>query len=150
MLCPVCLFNCKAGPIYHKHVNSLMVVCPMSGQTAFVWDEPSTREAVAGRSNGMCEFCGQAMATEMHHRLARSLGGGWSPANIIHLCWKCHRRCTSPSGDQRVWAQRVGLLLQSTEDPSRVPVTRIAQLWLSDDVAPPIKVARIDHKRRKR
>jgi 5-methylcytosine-specific restriction endonuclease McrA len=122
----------------------------MSGKPAYEWDERGTREAVSNRSNGICEYCQSAMATEMHHRLARSLGGGWSPGNIIHLCWKCHRRCTSPSGDQRVWAQRVGLLLQSTEDPNRVPVTRVEQLWLSDNVAPPTRAPRTNHNKRRR
>jgi 5-methylcytosine-specific restriction endonuclease McrA len=138
MICPVCLIDCNTGPIYPRHVNSAHADCPMSGQPAFEWDERSTREAVTGRSNGICEFCSQMMATEMHHRLARSLGGGWSPANIIHLCWKCHRRCTSPSGDKRVWAERAGLLLRTGEDPGRVPVVRITQLWLSDNVCPPV------------
>ena len=44
------------------------------------------RELVAKRSGGVCEGCGQARATDMHHRRFKSRGGKDTPSNLLHLC----------------------------------------------------------------
>lgn len=47
------------------------------------------RPVVEKRSAGMCERCGAARATDMHHRKLRR-HGDHSPANLVHLCRTCH------------------------------------------------------------
>ncbi len=101
------------------------------------WTEALTRVAVRGRSGGRCEWCGQP-ATDMHHRVNRSQGGWWSPANITHLCRHCHDQV----GLYPLWARRVGLSVEpftggEHTDPSAVPIRVIgagADLWLTDHI----------------
>lgn len=102
----------------------------------YAWDEPLTRAAVTGRSGGICEWCRQDQATDMHHRINRSQGGWWSPANIVHLCRFDHATVTNIP----TWAKIVGLSVdpfsggQST-DPATVPIQVVgtgADLWLTD------------------
>lgn len=96
-----------------------------------MWDEPSTRAACHGRSMGVCEFCRERRAAEMHHRMSRGVGGKWTPANIIHLCFWCHLFATLEPTD----AHDVGLVVWSTEVPEDQPVrTAFGDLWLTDDV----------------
>lgn len=142
--CPVCtalvhlvrdggLARRPASPLPHArigyHVNGWGDECYMNHRAAPAWDEPTTRAAVSGRSMGVCEYCSAAPAQEMHHRKARSVGGKWHPANIIHLCCGCHRRCTSPAGPEREWAEYVGLVVHGYEDPAKVPVLRGVITW---------------------
>jgi 5-methylcytosine-specific restriction endonuclease McrA len=98
------------------------------------WDERTTREAVKGRSGGICELC-RHRATEMHHRKARGMGGGrgkWSPANILHLCGSCHRWATR----NPLAAYERGVSLRDYDIPDWVPVTRDdgSSFQPSDDV----------------
>lgn len=59
-------------------------------------NEPTeaTKTAVADRSNGWCEIvhldC-TGRASEIHHRLTRSQGGGHELVNLLHLCAAGHR-----------------------------------------------------------
>lgn len=150
-LCPVCLGMVHLTPDARlaanmarpapwarlvPHTDGWGRTCYMSHRSAPPWDEPTTRAAVYGRSMGVCEYCQAERATDMHHRLARSLGGKWHPANIVHLCRGCHARCTSPAGEQRQWARHVGLLLESWEVPADTPVHQGTGgfLWCSDNV----------------
>lgn len=99
------------------------------------WDEVATRPAVQARSGGVCECCCKARATEMHHRIPRSVGGPWTPANIVHVCHDCHFWMTEyPQA-----ARAKGWHLYSTESPTRIPITRRSGqiVLLSDDVSPP-------------
>lgn len=106
--------------------------CIMSRRWAPVWDEPSTRAACKGRSMGVCEYCRERPADEMHHRISRGVGGKWHPANIIHLCWLCHAFC---DGNTRAEAVQVGLVLQRADNPEWIPVrTPFGELWLTDAV----------------
>ena len=54
----------------------------------------ANRDAVGRRSNGWCEIihlnC-SGRATEVHHRLMRSQGGGHDVDNLLHLCGAGHR-----------------------------------------------------------
>lgn len=47
-------------------------------------------EMVKDRSAGICERCGRARATEVHHKRLRSAGGCDSLLNLCHLCSACH------------------------------------------------------------
>lgn len=96
-----------------------------------MWDEPTTRAACQGRSMGVCEYCRERRATEMHHRMSRGVGGKWHPANIIHLCSTCHLFATL----EPIEAHGVGLVVWSTEVPADQPVhTPLGVLWLTDEV----------------
>ena len=112
----------------------------MSGQPPFTWDEKSTRQAVSNRSGGYCEYCG-ARATNMHHRINRSHGGRWSPANILHLCGSGVTGCHGRFESERELAYELGVCIRGNNvdvNPANIPVhTPIQLLWLTDDVAPP-------------
>lgn len=135
MLCPVCLAPITADDgVVKMHHDGIGKICPMSGREPYIWDEDATRNAVPNRSNGYCEFCGER-AAEMHHRIARSQGGSWSPANILHLCSPCHRYYT----EHPKVAYWLGVSVRRNGNPAHIPVkTPRGELLLSDDVAPPI------------
>ena len=43
----------------------------------------------------ICERCGDALATEVHHKHSLDAGGApWSPANLESLCKSCHSQRT--------------------------------------------------------
>jgi len=50
------------------------------------------KEIVENRSQGVCELCLSRAARQKHHKKLKSQGGLDFPANIIHLCVKCHKR----------------------------------------------------------
>lgn len=80
--------------------------------------EQQCRQLVRERSHGVCEICLQARATDMSHRRARSQGGHWTPANILHACRPCHHWLeTHPvSGHDHGWRLWTG------DDPLTTPV----------------------------
>jgi hypothetical protein len=53
-------------------------------------EQTSCRKAVKARSESVCEIHGGHPAHDLHHRLNRSQGGLWTPANIIHICREAH------------------------------------------------------------
>lgn len=97
--------------------------------------------AVKKRSGGVCEGCGQAKATDVHHRLYRSRGGLDAAENLLHLCGGpsglpggnhsgCHGVAHTAEGEARGWSVRSG------HDPSEVPVwTPAGWVRLSDTAA---------------
>lgn len=103
----------------------------------FVWNETLTRAAVKARSGGRCEWCGLE-ATDMHHRVNKSQGGWWSPANIVHLCRACHKTVT----EFPKWAKAVGLSVEpftggEHTDPAEWPIHVVGHgtdLWLTDQI----------------
>jgi len=105
-----------------------------------MWDEASTREAVKGRSGDICENCWSSRASDMHHRKSRGVGGKFSPANILHLCRKCHQRVT----DNPEEAYKSGLSVRSHHDPQEIAVQCLTGIrtYLSDDVTPPAEKRR--------
>jgi 5-methylcytosine-specific restriction endonuclease McrA len=67
---------------------------------------PQRREQVWERGNGMCEYCGMAAMTDVHHLAGR---GGPDPhrlENLIGLCRADHERAHR----EQVWARSVGLM----------------------------------------
>ena len=79
--------------------------------------ERTARVLVARRSGDMCEAGYDAPATEVHHRMNRSQGGTWNPANLLHLCSAHHRWITtSPRG-----AALKGWALPRGSDPAIEP-----------------------------
>lgn len=98
--------------------------------------EARTRAVVAERSRGLCEVCGAARAESVHHRLPRSHGGRWSPANCLHLCGHGTAGCHGWIEQRRARSYRAGWLVRSTADPAATPA-RLAVLdrpvLLTDD-----------------
>ena len=77
--------------------------------------------SVAGRSGGVCEGCGMAPATNMHHRKFRSAGGRDTAANLLHLCGMgntsgCHGIAHGALKMQNGWS------VAPWNDPALVPV----------------------------
>lgn len=66
----------------------------------------------------MCEICGTARATDWHHRVNRSQGGTWDPANGLDLCRRDHARVT----DTRSEFYGNGWLVKPWDDPLTRPV----------------------------
>ena len=67
---------------------------------------PARRQQVWERGNGMCEWCGMAAMTDVHHIAGR---GGPDPhrlENLVGLDAECHRRVHA----EPEWARSVGLM----------------------------------------
>lgn len=81
-------------------------------------NETTCRQIVAQRCGGRCERCGYGDSHDNHHRVNRSQGGQWVPANIVRLCPGCHGL-----QDSHPTAMRAeGWHLYRGEDPLTVPV----------------------------
>ena len=94
------------------------------------FSEAEGRRVVYGRSNGVCEKCGQHRATEWHHRRNRSLMGQWNPANGFHLCHWCHVAVTPPTEENFT----EGWLVPSWDSSRLMPVRhwRLGFVYLDD------------------
>jgi len=82
-------------------------------------NETTCRKIVMQRSQGICERCQSARGCEMHHRLNRSQGGRWEPANIGYLCSSCHAWVTE-NRDGAATAE--GWHVLPGQDPQTIPV----------------------------
>ena len=80
--------------------------------------EKAARAALAARSRGFCERCGQPGPTDAAHRKARSQGGKWATSNLLHLCRDCHGH----GHKHPAQAYADGRHLRSTQDPTTTPV----------------------------
>lgn len=83
--------------------------------------ESATRRLIKQRSWGICEACGRRPAAHAAHRVGRGVGGTWDPANVLHLCAKCHM--DDHAAPQA--AYDAGLHLRGHQDPLREPVVLI-------------------------
>jgi hypothetical protein len=80
--------------------------------------EAKARKVVKARSEGRCEVCLTAPATDMHHRRNRSQGGRWTPENLMHLCHSHHMHITvNPKR-----AREQGWTVPSWADPATTAV----------------------------
>lgn len=72
------------------------------------------REAILARAGGVCEVCGQARVTEVHHRLHVSHGGPNTIENGLAVCgWGNHTGCHGRAHTDSLryvngWAVRTG------------------------------------------
>lgn len=91
----------------------------------------STRDLVRARSGGMCEWPGcPELQTDIQHRLGRKAGGRHGatkeringPAWLIATCRLHHIYVTSPHGERREVAMRMGWLLLENQDAIAEPV----------------------------
>lgn len=92
---------------------------PMHGRSKAAKPIPlRVRQAVAERSGFVCEVCREARAVHIHHRKLRSQGGRHEPANLLHLCNRCHRDVHA--NPERSYS--LGFLVRGWADPAEVPV----------------------------
>lgn len=84
------------------------------------------RQLVTQRSQGACEICDHARATDWHHRQARSQGGTWAPSNGLHLCRDCHRMVTEQPDAARRW----GWVVPQWQNPAEVAARLLHLGWV--------------------
>lgn len=84
------------------------------------WAEQRGRAIVYARSGGRCELCTR-QAESVHHRVKRSQGGTWEPANLLHLCGDGTRRCHAWIEAHPTFSLELGLWLRAGTDPTTVP-----------------------------
>jgi hypothetical protein len=89
------------------------------------WSETRGRDAVRGRSLGCCEGCARTRAVHVHHRKNRSQGGTWQPANLMHLCLRCHEWI----GREVEKARQCGWAVRRDSDPAAMPVFIYGDPW---------------------
>lgn len=91
------------------------------------------RAALKSRSDGICEICGTAPATNFHHRKNRSQLGGNELSNALHLCGSgttgCHGMVTEHPRD----AYNYGWSVRSGFNPAETSVLRMGEWVLLDD-----------------
>src|SRR5690625_4137069 len=89
-------------------------------------DEEQTRRIAGLRAKGMCEKCAQPGQLDAAHRVARSRGGPWTPANILMLCRACHQH--NHQHPEQAYAG--GWHLRTNANPTREPVLLFKQAQL--------------------
>lgn len=103
---------------------------------------PQQRADALARNSGICEICGEARSTDVHHRQPRGMGGAHGAragfvnrlSNALALCHTCHDMVER----DRTAATRNGWLVRRGEDPAQVPAMLNTWLgmcptWLDDD-----------------
>lgn len=81
------------------------------------------RQHVIERCDGICEWCREHVASEIHHRKRRSQGGPDTPANLAALCKTCHDHAHA----HPTWAMDVGLIVSGHEPTPETPIRRAAE-----------------------
>lgn len=81
-------------------------------------NQQEARRIVYERSQGICEGCRKARATDWSHRKNRSQGGPWCPTNGLHLCRADHAWI----GANPTAANACGWYLRSFQNPAAEPV----------------------------
>lgn len=98
--------------------------------------ERSARKLVRARSEGTCELCGSAPATNFQHRLPKSAQGAWSASNGLDVCGfgnvsGCHGRIHQRPAE----AYRMGWSVRRGQVPAHQPVWLFGHGWslIQDD-----------------
>ena len=93
---------------------------------------PEQRRDALLRNGGICELCGAARATDVHHRQPRGMGGARGQraarvnalSNALALCRVCHDTVER----DRPAAMSHGWLVPRHEDPAATPA--FLDVWL--------------------
>lgn len=88
-----------------------------------------SRPIVEVRSGGVCERCGIARATNIHHRKLRR-HGDHRPANLVHLCGTGTTGCHGHVHANVQESYELGFLVRSTNNPRIVPVKHARFGWV--------------------
>ena len=98
----------------------------------------SVQKIIRTRSKGICEGCGLAEATEMHHCQFRSRGGPDTAGNALHLCgWGNHTGCHGIAHSGAA-GEAIGWAVRSRHDALQVPkliVINYVKTWVRFDDA---------------
>lgn len=83
------------------------------------------RELVFARSKGYCEKCGLRLPEgwALHHRKLKSRGGKDEVSNFVALHHECHNLGTDSVHNNPCWADQLGLMVGSWQEPIEVPLT---------------------------
>lgn len=91
------------------------------------------RDLLRIRSQGVCEICGVAIATNWHHRKNRSQGGAHDLSNALHLCGSGTTGCHGMVTEHPIKAFDNGWSVRSRFRPADVIVKRQGEwVWLDD------------------
>lgn len=90
--------------------------------------EQAGRAIVMERSQGRCELCGR-QGLGVHHRLKRSAGGTWSPANLLRLCGSGTTGCHGRVEAEPVLAEQLGLWTLRHQDEGGRVLCRPTMFW---------------------
>jgi hypothetical protein len=91
------------------------------------------RDLLKIRSQGRCEVCGVAPATNFHHRKNRSQGGAHDLSNALHVCGSGTTGCHGWITEHPIKAFDNGWSVRSSQVPAEVVVKRKGQwVWLDD------------------
>ena len=101
----------------------------------------ATRELVCERDRQCCVACGRYVGDgftwwSLQHRVARGVGGGNGPENLLVLCGSATSRgCHRTAEDRDAVSHARGYWLRSDEDPALVPVEHVlhGRVWLLGD-----------------
>jgi hypothetical protein len=93
-------------------------------------NEKKARELLAARSNGICELCSAARATNAHHRKNASQGGQWTPSNLLHLCGSGSTGCHGHVTTHPQVSREQGWSVPSRLDPAETPVWVAWRGWV--------------------
>lgn len=92
------------------------------------------KDIIRIRSDGRCERCGVAQATNGSHRVREGQGGLWVPSNVIDMCGSgttgCHGFCHQFETEAR---ETGGWMLRSWQDPLAVPWLHWMHGWVIAD-----------------
>jgi len=96
------------------------------------------RQMLAARSNGVCEVCRRARATNAQHRKNRSQGGTWDLSNLIHVCGSGTTGCHGAIHANPLKSYANGWSVRSCFAPADMPAllwTPFGRIyvWLRDD-----------------
>jgi hypothetical protein len=83
------------------------------------------REIVFARCKGYCEKCGKPLPEgwALHHRKLKSRGGKDEVSNFVALHHECHNLGTDSVHSNPCWADQLGLMVGSWQDPWECPLT---------------------------
>lgn len=92
------------------------------------------RDQLRERSEGICEVCGSAPATNCHHRKNKSQGGGNELSNLMHVCGSGTTGCHGWITENPAKSYRYGLSVRSYGNPAMAQVFRRGEwVLLTDD-----------------
>ena len=83
------------------------------------------RDMVYARCKGYCEKCGNALPQSwaLHHRKLKSRGGKDEVCNLVALHHGCHNLDTDSVHGNPCWADQIGLMVGSWQEPNECPLT---------------------------
>lgn len=93
-------------------------------------EERQARKLVRGRSEGTCEVCGRAPATNFQHRQGKAHQGAWSAENGLDVCGMGNvSGCHGAIHQNPAIAYERGWSVRSTSDPATTPVWLASGGW---------------------